>query len=151
LFANSLYLIALLQYNASIFRGKKGLAMSSDGQWLKNVFVIFFGQLISLGLFSLFFYYTKDKTTGLSVILGGLVYCVPTLLASLFMSKASNKSAVLVVTKAYIGTLYKLIVSICLFIYVFKNIPINAGVFFTAYTITLATQYVMSCVLHKRN
>ncbi|WP_415231418.1 ATP synthase subunit I [Psychromonas sp.] len=125
--------------------------MSSDGQWLKNVFVIFFGQLISLGLFSLFFYYTKDKTTGLSVILGGLVYCVPTLLASLFMSKASNKSAVLVVTKAYIGTLYKLIVSICLFIYVFKNIPINAGVFFTAYTITLATQYVMSCVLHKRN
>ncbi|MFT6927328.1 MAG: ATP synthase protein I [Psychromonas sp.] len=151
MFANSLYLIALLQYNASIFRGKKGLAMSSDGQWLKNVFVIFFGQLISLGLFSLFFYYTKDKTTGLSVILGGLVYCVPTLLASLFMSKASNKSAVLVVTKAYIGTLYKLIVSICLFIYVFKNIPINAGVFFTAYTITLATQYVMSCVLHKRN
>ena len=149
--SNSLYLVTLLQYNAGIFRVKKELVMSSDVRWLKSLFIIFFGQLIILGLFSLFFYYTKDKMAGFSVILGGLVYCVPTLLASLFMSRASNKSAVLVVTKAYIGTLYKMIVSICLFIYVFQNIPINIGVFFTAYTITFVAQYVMSCVLHKRN
>lgn len=125
--------------------------MSSDVQWLKNLFIIFFGQLISLGLFSLFFYYTKDKTTGLSVILGGLVYCVPALLANLFMIREGNKSAVLVVTKAYIGTLYKLIISIFLFIYVFQNIPVNIGIFFAAYTLTFVAQYVMSCVLHKRN
>jgi len=125
--------------------------MSSDVQWLKNLFIIFFGQLISLGLFSLFFYYTKDKTTGISVILGGLVYCVPALLANLFMIREGNKSAVLVVTKAYIGTLYKLIISIFLFIYVFQNIPVNIGVFFAAYTLTIVAQYVMSCVLHKRN
>jgi F0F1-type ATP synthase assembly protein I len=129
----------------------KEFIVISDMRWLKSLFIIFFAQLIIAGLFALLFYYAKDKMTGLSVILGGLVYCVPALLAGLFMSRASNKSAVLVLVKAYLGTLYKMIVSICLFIYIFKNIPINSGAFFSAYAITFVTQYIMSYVLHKRN
>ncbi|MCW8995289.1 MAG: ATP synthase subunit I, partial [Psychromonas sp.] len=118
----------------------------ADQRWLKSVFIIFFGQLVMIGLFSLFFYYTKDKITGISVISGGLVYCVPTLFAGVFMSRASNKSAALVLSKAYLGTLYKMIITIALFVYVFKNIPINIVVFFVAYAMTFVTQCVMSYV-----
>ncbi|TEW53217.1 ATP synthase subunit I [Psychromonas sp. RZ22] len=126
--------------------------MSDDNKYdYKNLFIIFIVQSIFVGIFALFFYLTKGETAGMSAVLGGLVYCVPALFASLFMSRASNASATLILAKAYLGTFYKIIISIALFIYVFKNIPITIGVFLTAYAIAFITQYVMSYVLHKRN
>lgn len=123
----------------------------SDKHWLKSILLTFLGQMMVVGLFSLFFYQTKSEVAGLSAILGGLVYSVPTLLAGLFMNRVNNSSAMLVLAKAYLGTLYKLIVSICLFIYVFKNIPISIGVFLTAYMLSFVTQYALSYVLHESN
>lgn len=123
----------------------------SDKHWLKSILLTFLGQMVVVGLFSLFFYQTKSEVAGLSAILGGLVYSVPTLLANLFMNRVSNTSAMLVLAKAYLGTFYKLIVSICLFIYVFKNIPISIGVFLTAYILAFVTQYALSYILHKSN
>ena len=125
--------------------------MNFDMQWLKSIFIIFFGQLIIIGLFSLFFYYTKDEITGHSVISGGLVYCVPAFFAGLFMSRASDKSAMLVLSKAYLGTLYKIGITIFLFIYVFKNIPIIISVFLAAYIISFVMQSIMSYILYKSN
>jgi F0F1-type ATP synthase assembly protein I len=122
----------------------------SDMQWLKSLSLIFFGQLVIIGLCSLFFYYTKDELSVVSFSLGGLVYCIPALFAGLFMSRASNRSAALVVFKAYLGTLYKLIITVCLFVYVFKNIPINISVFLIAYAVAYVTQCIMSYVLHKK-
>lgn len=123
----------------------------ADVRWLKNSFIIFFSQLAIVGLISSIFYLTIDNITGTSVILGGLIYCVPVLLAGIFMSRASNTSAMLVFVKASLGTLYKVIITICLFIYVFKNIPINISVFLIAYATAFVTQCVMSYVLHKSN
>jgi F0F1-type ATP synthase assembly protein I len=122
----------------------------SDIQWLKSLSLIFFSQLVVIGLCSLFFYYTKDKLTVVSFSLGGLVYCVPALFAGLFVSRASNRSAALVVFKAYLGTLYKIIITVCLFVYVFKNIPIDISVFLIAYAVAYVTQCIMSYVLHKK-
>ena len=122
-----------------------------DVKWLKSIFIIFFGQLIIIGVVSLFFYYTKDEMTGLSVVSGGLVYCVPAFLAGLFMSRTSDQSAMLVVSKAYVGSLYKVGITIMLFIYVFKNMPINISLFLAAYVFTFVTQSVMSYILHKSN
>ena len=122
-----------------------------DKHWVKSIFVIFFAQITFVGLFALFFYHQKDETAGLSVVLGGLIYCVPALLTNLFMNRASNTSAALVLVKVYLGTIYKVIVSICLFIYVFKNIPINIGFFLTTYALAFVTQYIKSYVLHTRN
>lgn len=79
---------------------------------------------------------------------------VPTLLANLFMNRVNTTSATLVLAKAYLGTLYKLIVSIVLFIYVFENIEdikVNAGIFFSGYVIAFVTQYALSFFLHKSN
>jgi F0F1-type ATP synthase assembly protein I len=87
--------------------------------------------------------------TAVSVVSGGLIYCVPALFAGVFMSRASDKSAMLVLFKAYLGTIYKIGITVCLFIYVFKNIPINISVFLIAYTMMFVTQCVMSYVLHK--
>lgn len=123
----------------------------SDVRWLKNIFVIFFGQLLIIGLFSLFLYYTQDRITTVSVISGGLVYCVPAFFAGVFMSRTSDKSALLVLSKAYLGTLYKMIITIFLFIYVFKNMQIDISMFLIAYTMTFVMQCIMSYVLHKSN
>ena len=122
----------------------------ADMQWLKSLSLIFCSQLVIIGLFSLFFYYTKDELSVVSFSLGGLVHCVPALFAGLFMSRASNTSAAIVVFKAYLGTLYKVIITVCLFVYVFKSIPINISVFLIAYAAAYVTQCVMSYVLHKK-
>ena len=125
--------------------------MISDAGWVKNLSLIFFGQLVIIGLFSLLFYYTKDKTTSISVVSGGLIYCVPALIAGLFMSRSSDKSAELVVAKAFLGTLYKIVITVFLFIYVFKHVEIDIVFFLSAYTMTFIAQYVISYVLYKSN
>lgn len=122
-----------------------------DKQWLKNLFIIFLSQIVFTSLLALFFYYAKGKIAGISAVLGGLVYCVPALLSGLFMSRASDTSATLVLAKVYLGTIYKMVVTICLFIYVFENMSISIWIFFTAYLATFVTQYIMSCVLYRRN
>ena len=123
----------------------------ADVNWLKSSFIIFFSQLIIIGLFSIFFYFTQDTITVVSVVLGGLIYCVPALFAGVFMSRASDESAMLVLFKAYLGTIYKIGITICLFIYVFKNIPIHISVFLIAYAFIFVTQCIMSYVVHKSN
>ncbi|AGH79981.1 F0F1 ATP synthase subunit I [Psychromonas sp. CNPT3] len=122
----------------------------SDEHCVKKMLLIFFSQLVFIGFFSLFFYLTKDNTAGLSVVLGGLVYCVPAVLTSLFISRADNASAMLIIAKAYLGMFYKTMISIALFIYIFKHIPISIALFLTAYAATFITQYIMSYVLYDR-
>ena len=123
----------------------------ADVKWLKSSFIIFFSQLVIIGIFSFLFYFTQDKITVISVILGGLIYCVPALFAGVFMSRTSDESAMLVIFKAYLGSIYKIGITICLFIYVFKNIPIQISVFLIAYAFMYVTQCVMSYVVHKSN
>lgn len=122
-----------------------------DKHWLKSLFIIFLVQILFVVLFALVLYYTKGKMASTSVILGGLVYCVPALLSGWFMSKASNTSAALVLVKAYLGTVYKMIITICLFIFVFKHVPISIGLFLSAYLLAFAAQYITSYVLYKHN
>jgi F0F1-type ATP synthase assembly protein I len=132
-------------------RNIKEYILAVDVRWLKNTFVIFFSQIVIIGFFSFFFYFTKDKITGVSVITGGLTYCVPTLFAGIFMSRASDKSAPLALLKGYLGELYKIIITICLFIYIFKNIPIEISIFLIAYGLMFVMQSVMSFVVNKSN
>ena len=131
------------------FLYKRKIEMS-DEHGTKKIILIFFSQIVFVGFFSLFFYITKDNTAGLSVVLGGLVYCVPAVLASLFMSRADNASAMLIIAKAYLGMLYKTIISIALFIYIFTHVPISIALFLTTYAATFITQYIMSYVLYNR-
>jgi len=127
------------------------IKMNFDIRWLKIITLMFFSQSIIIGIFAVFLYYTINEITGNSVASGGLAYCVPTFFAGLLMSRTSNKSAVYVLTKAYFGTFYKIAITICLFIYVFKNIPIDISVFLGAYLIAFVTQSAMSYFLHKSN
>jgi len=122
-----------------------------DDNWLKSSFFIFLGQLLIVGLFSLSFYYLKSELFGFSALLGGLVCCGPLLLANAFMGKASKTSAHLVLAKVYIGMAYKIIISICLFIYIFKYMDIEIVPFAITYVATYVAQYAMSYILHNRN
>ena len=123
----------------------------SNGCDFKKISFLFFSQVVFTVLFSLSFYFIKGDIAGLSAVLGGLVYCVPAALASIFMSRADKVSAVLILAKAYLGMFYKTVMTIVLFIYIFKNVPINIGVFLSAYTVGYVTQYIMSYVLNKHN
>ncbi|MBL4828851.1 MAG: ATP synthase subunit I [Aliivibrio sp.] len=122
-----------------------------NNSWAKGSFVAFLCQIIIVIVFAMFLYHTRGEIAGISAILGGLVYCGPTLLANLFMSKSSDNLATAVVAKAYLGTIYKMAVSICLFIYIFKYISINIAIFLAAYVIALLTQYATSYVFLNRN
>lgn len=122
-----------------------------DKHWLKSLFIIFLVQIVFVSLLALFFYYIRGEMAGYSAVLGGLVYCVPALISGLFMSRASDTSAALVVAKAYLGTIYKMIITICLFIYVFEYIPIVIWIFLKAYILAFVAQYITSYVLYKHN
>jgi len=67
------------------------------------------------------------------------------------MARAKYASATLILAKAYLGMFYKIIITIILFIYIFKNIDIHSAVFLSAYAVAFITQYIVSYVLYKRN
>jgi F0F1-type ATP synthase assembly protein I len=122
-----------------------------DDNWLKSSLIIFLSQLVATGLFALSFYYVKSELFGFSALLGGLVCCGPLLLANAFMGRASNTSAHLVLAKVYIAVIYKMVISICLFVYIFKYMNIEGVAFAVTYVATYVTQYAMSYILHNRN
>ena len=118
----------------------------------KSYLIIFLTQLLITLVLSTAFYFTiENKDIALSVFLGGLVYCGPSLFANFFMERASNKSAQQIVAKAYLGTLYKTIITICLFVYVYQHAHIDIAYFVVGYLVSYLVQYAMSYVLHYRN
>lgn len=123
-----------------------------DNNRIKSILIIFFSQLIiSFILASLFYLFSENKDIALSIFLGGLIYCGPALFAIFFMERVNNESAQQIVAKAYIGMLYKIIITIALVIYVYQHIPISIVYFIIGYLVNYLAQYIMSYVLHYRN
>ena len=118
----------------------------------KNILTIFFSQLIiSFLLAGLFYLFSENKDVALSIFLGGLIYCGPSLFANFFMERANNESAQQVVAKAYIGIFYKTIITIALLVYVYQHIPMYVAYFILGYIVSYFVQYIMLYVLHNRN
>ncbi len=118
----------------------------------KNILIIFFSQLVlSLLLAGSFYLLLGNKNIAFSILLGGLVYCGPSLFANFFMERASTESAQQIVAKAYLATLYKTIITIVLLVYVYQHISMSVVYFVTGYLVSYLAQYIMSFVLHYRN
>lgn len=86
-----------------------------------------------------------------SVIFGGLVYCVPYWLTSLYLHKPGADTAAKVMVKAYVGFIYKLIVTACLFVYFFKYKEVHIITFFLGYIAAFVVQCILSFGINKRN
>lgn len=124
----------------------------SDNNRKRSILIIFFSQLsISLILAGSFYLFSESKDVALSIFLGGLVYCAPSLFANFFMERVSNESAQQIVAKAYLGTLYKTIITIVLLVYVYQHISMSVAYFVLGYIVSYFVQYIMSYVLHNRN
>lgn len=116
----------------------------------KLVFITVMSQFIIVSIIAIFCYSTKDNVAGLSVIWGGIVYCVPYLFAGVYLHNSRGLTAGGVVLKAQIAYVAKLLISIFMFVYVFKYLTVDYAVFFMAYIGSLLIQYTMSFVLCKR-
>lgn len=95
--------------------------------------------------------HVDNEVAAWSVIFGGMVYCLPNWLVGLYLNKPGADSAAKVVMKAYIGFVYKLLVSVALFVYIFKFKQVHLLTFFLGYIAAYAVQCMLSFGINKRN
>jgi F0F1-type ATP synthase assembly protein I len=90
--------------------------------------------------------YVLDEKSGLSAFLGGLTYIVPSLLANIYMHRKLSRedNAGLDVGRAYMGNLYKLMMTAGVLVFIFREIDINAGVLIVFYCLASVVQFVTS-------
>ncbi len=89
-------------------------------------------------------YYVVDEKSSFSAFLGGLAYSFPTFLANTYMQVSSGNNAHADVGRAYIGNIYKLVITAGILILVFMKMDVNAGVFIICYCVASVVQFVTS-------
>lgn len=117
----------------------------------KWFFLSFIGQIgVFIVISAIVFYFLGEKSS-LSALLGGIAYIVPTLLANIYMHKpVMNEVPSFTVGRAYMGNIYKLIITVGIIVFVFKEIDIRANVFIVCYCIASLVNVVMSFVSINR-
>ncbi len=111
----------------------------------KWFFLSFIGQMgVFIVISAIVFYFLGEKSS-LSAFLGGIAYIVPTLLANIYMHKPIDDSmSHLVVGRAYMSNIFKLMMSAGVIVFVFKNMDVNAGAFIVCYCLAGVVNVVMS-------
>jgi F0F1-type ATP synthase assembly protein I len=90
--------------------------------------------------------YVLGEKSGFSAFLGGLTYIVPTLLANIYMHKPAleSENPSVTVGRAYMGNVYKLIITAGILVFIFSEVDINAGGFIVFYCLGSVVQFVTS-------
>lgn len=99
-------------------------------------------------LLATFVNYAYDMESGLSTLLGGLAYCVPALLANLYIHQKGRLEKTLQV--AYMGTIYRLVIGTGLLIFIFKEMDLRDGIVISCFCLGAVVQYVTSFVSINR-
>ncbi len=115
------------------------------------MFFLVLTQFIVFGAYSFICLYVQGEVASQSAIFGGLVYCIPYVVTSLYLNKPGADTAAKVMMKAYIGLAYKIALSAALFVYFFKFTQINLLSFFISYILAFVVQCIMSVGFIKRN
>lgn len=116
--------------------------------WNKRILILFFSQLFILLILTVFFYlFENNEKISLSFFLGGVVYCGPSLFANFMMGREKRNSAQKIIKKAYLSSLYKTIISIILFIYIYKKIAIVLCFFMLGFLVVYFVQYFVQYVV----
>jgi F0F1-type ATP synthase assembly protein I len=88
--------------------------------------------------------YVLNEESGLSALLGGLAYSVPSFLANVYMNKPTQDNPYSVVSRAYISNVYKLLITAGVLVYIFKEVTINPAVLICCYCLGSVVQFVTS-------
>ncbi len=105
----------------------------------QGAFFLLLAALVSFGY---------DKKSGLSALLGGLAYCIPTLLANLYVHHTDRAKNAMVV--AYTGSVYRLMISAGLLVFLFKEMQLQPGVVVGSFCLGAVVHYVTSFVFINR-
>ncbi len=120
-----------------------------EESWNKRILILFFSQLLFLLILASFFYlFEKNEKIAFSFFLGGMVSCGPSLFANFIMGKVNSEVVQNIIKKAYLSSLYKTIITILLFIYIYKKIAIVFVFFLLGFFVVYLVQYVMSYFLN---
>ncbi|OEF26068.1 ATP synthase subunit I [Vibrio rumoiensis] len=115
------------------------------------MFFLILTQFIVVGALSLISLYVQGEMASQSAIFGGLVYCIPYIVTSLYLNKPGADTAAKVMAKAYISIAYKFVITGALFVYFFKYTEVHLITFFLGYILAFVVQCIMSFGFIKRN
>lgn len=103
---------------------------------LNSIVKLITAQIVAVCLLFISFWYLKSFESALSVLLGGMVCIIPTLIFALLFFKHSGASAARkIVNNFYVGEALKIVFTVFLFILVFQWQKVHAGALFTGFII----------------
>lgn len=108
----------------------------------------FIWQCVFFATLSALVSYAYDKESALSLLSGGLAYCVPSLLTNLYIHHSKRMSDAL--TRAYIGSVYRLLMAAGSLVYLFKETNLNPKFVIISFCIGAVVQYVTSFLFTNR-
>lgn len=114
------------------------------------IFLVLY-QFMIVGAFSLLSLYVKGSMAGQSAIFGGLVYCIPYVVTSLYMNKPGANTAAKVMVRAYVTLAFKFVITAALFVFLFKYTKVHFITLFLGYILAFVVQCIMSFGFIKRN
>lgn len=108
----------------------------------------FLWQCVFFAMLSALVSYAYDKESALSLLSGGLAYCLPSLLTNLYIYKSTRMDNVLV--KAYIGSVYRLLMAAGCLVLIFRETEFNPKAVIIGFCIGAVVQYVTSFLFTNR-
>lgn len=109
----------------------------------------FFWQSAFFAVFAAIVSFAYDKESAISAFLGGLAYCVPTLLSNVYVHHTKRLKSALV--RAYLGTVYRFIMVSAILVYLLKETELSHAVMIGCFCLATVVQYVTSFWFLKRN
>ncbi len=89
-----------------------------------------------------------DMGSALAALLGGLAYCVPVLLANLYINLSTHMNSA--VARAYAGSIYRLMMAAGILVYLFKETDFPPAMVVGMFCLGAVVQYVTSFVFINR-
>ncbi len=108
----------------------------------------FMWQCVFFAMLSVLISYVYDKESALSMLSGGLAYCIPSLLTNIYVYKSTRTDNALV--KAYVGSVYRLLMAAGCLVFLFKETDLNAKVVIVGFCIGAVVQYATSFLFINR-
>lgn len=113
------------------------------------VSIVFFLAKCFFALLAAIVSLAYDKESAISAFLGGLAYCVPTLLSNIYVHQSKRMKSALVI--ASLGTVYRFIMVSAILVYLLKETELSHAVMIGCFCLATVVQYVTSFCFLKRN
>jgi F0F1-type ATP synthase assembly protein I len=108
----------------------------------------FFWQCVFFAAIAAVVSFAYDGKSALAALLGGLAYCLPVLLANLYINLSTHMNSA--VARAYAGSIYRLMMAVGILVYLFKETSYPPAMIVGMFCLGAVVQYVTSFVFINR-